>query len=147
MRNEFNIFRSSFCNNTSRSTSDSDFACDIFETTHISEAAEMDTIYSFSTSDLLHWSQQIADGMDFLATYRIVHRDLAARNVLLCKGNFIKISDFGLAKDVHNYRYSEYYKVSTKTLPFRWMAPESLAEKTNFSSASDVWSYGLYICF
>lgn len=37
---------------------------------------------SFSTSDMLHWPEQIADGMDFLASHKIINRDLAARNVL-----------------------------------------------------------------
>lgn len=102
----------------------------------------MVTFQSISTSDLLVWSQQIADGMDFLSSHKIVHRDLAARNVLLYDKTLAKISDFGLAKDVHNYLHSEYYKMSKKRLPFRWMAPESLARKQKFSSSSDVWSYG-----
>lgn len=102
----------------------------------------MTKMIHFSTSDLLYWSQQIADGMDFLAFHKIVHRDLAARNVLLSHGGLVKISDFGLAKDVHRYRHSEYYRVSSKRLPFKWMAPETLTHKPRFSSASDVWSFG-----
>lgn len=106
---------------------------------------EMEMLRSFSTFDLLHWSQQIAEGMDFLSENKIIHRDLAARNILLCNENLVKISDFGLAKDVRKYRHSEYYRMSNKRLPFRWMAPESLARKPNFSSSSDVWSYGLFL--
>lgn len=103
----------------------------------------MQSLQGFSTSNLLDWSKQIADGMDFLSVHKIVHRDLAARNVLLCDENLVKVSDFGLAKDVHKYRHSEYRRVSEKRLPFKWMAPESLAKKPHFSSASDVWSYGV----
>lgn len=102
----------------------------------------METFQSFSTSDLFNWAQQIAEGMDFLASNRIVHRDLAARNVLLCDENLVKISDFGLAKDLHKYRHCEYYQETTKRLPYQWMAPESLSRKKHFSSASDVWSFG-----
>lgn len=107
------------------------------------EVVEMDNFHHFSTSDLLQWSKQIADGMDFLSSKKIVHRDLAARNVLLNNEKMVKISDFGLAKDVHKYLHGEYYKISKKSLPFKWMAPESLAKKSKFSSASDVWSYGM----
>lgn len=102
----------------------------------------MDVLVTFSTTDLLEWSHQIADAMEFLSLNKIVHRDLATRNILLCDGNMVKVSDFGLAKDVHKYQHSEYYKMSKKPLPFRWMPPEALAKKSKFSSASDVWSYG-----
>lgn len=105
---------------------------------------EMNTFKKFTTLDLLHWLCQIADGMHFLALNKIVHRDLAARNVLLCVGNLVKISDFGLAKDVHQYRHSQYYRKSKKCLPIKWMAPETLKATPKFSSASDVWSYGNY---
>lgn len=48
----------------------------------------------------------------------------------------IKITDFGLARAVHN---RDYYKVGgAALLPVRWMAPESLLFGV-FSSASDVW--------
>ena len=47
-----------------------------------------------------------------------------------------KLSDFGLARGVHE---KDYYKVVAKTaLPVRWMAPESLLYG-KFTSASDVW--------
>lgn len=39
-----------------------------------------------------------------------IHRDLAARNVLVTESNFMKIADFGLARDVHNI---DYYKKTT----------------------------------
>ena len=40
-----------------------------------------------------------------------VHRDLAARNVLVCSGDILKISDFGMAKDV---RYTNYYRKKSR---------------------------------
>ena len=47
-----------------------------------------------------------------------------------------KLSDFGLARDVHE---KDYYIVTGQTLlPVRWMAPESLLYG-KFTSASDVW--------
>lgn len=97
---------------------------------------------SFSTSDLIRWAQQIANGMDFLSNNRIVHRDLAARNILINEAKSVKICDFGLAKDVHSYGGYVYARPSRKRLPFRWMAPESLSKAPIFSSNSDVWSYG-----
>ncbi|KAH7704915.1 Protein F09A5.2, partial [Aphelenchoides avenae] len=70
----------------------------------------------------------------YLSSRNYIHRDLAARNILLKSDLSAKISDFGLC------RYSDeelYTTQSVFTLPFKWMAPESLRDVT-FSSASDV---------
>lgn len=108
-----------------------------------SKLIEMVTLRSFSTSDLVDWLKQIATGMDFLEMNKIIHRDLAARNILLCEDFVVKISDFGHARDVDTYGNNEYYKKSKREFAFRWMAPETLAKISKFSSASDVWSFGM----
>lgn len=41
---------------------------------------------SVCTSDLVCWSFQVARGMDYLASRKVLHGDLAARNLLLCEG-------------------------------------------------------------
>ena len=56
--------------------------------------------------------------------HNYVHRDLAARNCLVGENCTVKISDFGLARDVYA---SDYYRVQTKSLlPVRWMSAESM---------------------
>ena len=67
-----------------------------------------------------------------------MHRDLAARNVLVGSDYIMKISDFGLARDVTN---DYLYRMQTSgKLPVKWMAIESLFDGSNrmFSSMSDV---------
>lgn len=49
-----------------------------------------------------------------LSPSQCIHRDLAARNVLVTESNFMKIADFGLARDVHNI---DYYKKTTNVSP------------------------------
>lgn len=62
---------------------------------------------SVTTTDLLCWSFQVARGMQYLASRKVLHGDLAARNILLCDDNVVKICDFGLARSMYktdNYR-------------------------------------------
>uniref|UniRef100_A0A7G3AU30 Protein tyrosine kinase n=1 Tax=Lutzomyia longipalpis TaxID=7200 RepID=A0A7G3AU30_LUTLO len=97
---------------------------------------------SLTTSHLLSWSFQVARGMEFLSSKRVIHGDLAARNILLCEDNFVKICDFGLAKFKRESNY--YRKRGSVMLPIKWLAPESLNENI-FSTNSDVWSFGVVL--
>jgi serine/threonine protein kinase len=65
--------------------------------------------------------------------------DLAARNVLVAEGFVCKIADFGMAKDTNYYVAS-----SNRLVPIRWAAPEVLRQRV-FSTASDVWSFGILL--
>ena len=46
-----------------------------------------------STSDLVCWAFQVARGMDYLVSKKILHGDLAARNILLCDENIVKVNE------------------------------------------------------
>ena len=58
--------------------------------------------------DLLRISRQIACGMTYLANQHFTHRDVAARNCLVGDDLLVKVSDFGLTRDIYS---NEYYKV------------------------------------
>lgn len=82
---------------------------------------------------------QIACGMMYLEAKGIIHRDLHAGNILIDKYHFIRIAHFE-----HAVRVDDNEEEIPSNFQLRCLAPECLPKKsTEFSSKSDVWSYGL----
>ncbi|KAK3877300.1 hypothetical protein Pcinc_017977 [Petrolisthes cinctipes] len=94
----------------------------------------------FATSDLICWAWQVAQGMDYLSSRKVLHGDLAARNLLLADSNVVKISDFGLSRDM--YKKDIYMKKADDLMPIKWMSVEAIRDRI-FSVQSDVWAYGV----
>ncbi|ESN99148.1 hypothetical protein HELRODRAFT_66475, partial [Helobdella robusta] len=98
---------------------------------------------------VVEWALQIARGMKYLhedAPIPLIHRDLKSNNILLlekfdgveARDNKMKITDFGLAREIHHITSS------SAAGTYAWMAPEVI-KNSSFSKYSDVWSYGVVV--
>nr|CAD2151350.1 unnamed protein product [Meloidogyne enterolobii] len=106
--------------------------------------------------DAFSYIIQIAKGMAYLASQRIVHRDLAARNCMLdTSKRVVKVTDFGLSRALtrsklygendENYVYIYVSGNQQQKLPYRWTAIECFREDPLFSEKTDVWAFGVLI--
>ncbi|EAX07322.1 EPH receptor A10, isoform CRA_b [Homo sapiens] len=81
----------------------------------------------------------LASAMKYLSEMGYVHRGLAARHVLVSSDLVCKISGFGRGP---RDRSEAVYTTMSGRSPALWAAPETL-QFGHFSSASDVWSFGI----
>nr|NP_001084070.1 ephrin type-B receptor 1-A precursor [Xenopus laevis]Q91571.1 RecName: Full=Ephrin type-B receptor 1-A; AltName: Full=Tyrosine-protein kinase receptor XEK; Flags: Precursor [Xenopus laevis]AAA74888.1 receptor tyrosine kinase [Xenopus laevis] len=97
----------------------------------------------FTVIQLVGMLRGIAAGMKYLSEMNYVHRDLAARNILVNSNLVCKVSDFGLSRYLQDDTSDPTYTSSLGgKIPVRWTAQEAIAYR-KFTSASDVWSYGI----
>ncbi|CAB4006603.1 high affinity nerve growth factor receptor-like isoform X1 [Paramuricea clavata] len=98
--------------------------------------------YKLSQTTLIHMCIDIARGLEYLASYRLIHRDIAARNCLVADDLTIKIADFGMSRDIYS---KSYYQIGRDTfLPVRWLSPEAILFG-RYTVETDVYSYGVLL--
>ncbi|KAG0245058.1 hypothetical protein BGW41_004315 [Actinomortierella wolfii] len=87
-------------------------------------------------------AQEIARGLAYLHDVGILHRNLTSDNVLLTRYMEVKLSGFTLAMDKRiKSDHSTSSKIPEGTI--RWMAPELLVARPNYSTKSDMYALGM----
>jgi len=72
----------------------------------------------FFVQQILRMSAEIADGMCYIHSQKLIHRDLAARNCMVTEDMTVKVGDFGMSKEIiDNY----YRKETPGRLPVRYV--------------------------
>jgi len=93
-----------------------------------------------------HWQRacqyaiQICDALHFAHQENVVHRDLKPSNLLVTSEGNLKLSDFGIAKDL----LGEDLTATGRTLgTASYMAPEQISASTTVSHKTDLYALGV----
>ncbi|ETV84896.1 STE/STE7/MEK1 protein kinase, variant 3 [Aphanomyces astaci] len=89
---------------------------------------------------LANITYQILCGLSYLKSRKRVHRDIKPSNILLNSKGEVKLTDFGIATELHNSVAMCGSFVGT----FKYMSPERIQHKP-YSYSSDIWSLGLVL--
>ncbi|ETV82933.1 STE/STE7 protein kinase, variant 1 [Aphanomyces astaci] len=89
---------------------------------------------------LANISYRVLKGLRYLHEIHQLHRDIKPSNLLINHFGDVKVSDFGIAKEMEN----SIAKATTFVGTLTYMSPERIASEA-YSYKSDVWSFGLSI--
>jgi len=90
--------------------------------------------------------KQILEGIKYAHENEIIHRDIKPSNILLGENDEIKITDFGIAKDIGETKKDEFQTQYTKTGTVigsvSYMSPEQVHGQ-NAGKSADIYSLGV----
>ena len=90
-------------------------------------------------NQLFDWMKQAALPIQYLKKEGVVHKDVKSPNYLITKGNILKLTDFGISKELEATMSN-----ATESASYQWMAPELLKDLV-LSPKYDIFSYGVVV--
>lgn len=85
-------------------------------------------------------AKQVIEGLHYLHSRKLLHRDVKPENILHNTAGEVKLTDFGISKDLNSTVAMAATFVGTAT----YMSPER-ASGQDYSFAADIWSIGLVL--
>ena len=99
--------------------------------------------FKFTLPIIKSFVKQMLGGLEYLHSINIIHRDIKSANMLVSKKGFVKIADFGLAKNINKSDYKS--RQLTTNVVTRWYKAPELLMGLDYNFAVDVFGIGI-IC-
>jgi len=96
-----------------------------------------------STHQAVCLGLQLLTALKHLHKRHIIHKDVSARNCFLSMPLTVKICDAALSRDIFPNDY--HCLGDNENRPVKWMGVECISGEEEFTTASDVWSWGVTI--
>jgi eukaryotic-like serine/threonine-protein kinase len=90
--------------------------------------------------EVVRLGQQLCAGLKHAHDQGIVHRDLKPSNLMILKGGTVKLTDFGIAKDLDRTALTE---ANCTVGTAAYMSPEQCKGERNLTHKSDLYSMGV----
>jgi serine/threonine-protein kinase len=108
------------------------------------EGESLDRILSrrgpFPWDEVVAMGRQLCDALQHAHEKGIIHRDIKPSNVMVLKGGTVKLTDFGIAKDVD---VTALTGANSTVGTAAYMSPEQCKGERNLSAKSDLYSMGV----
>ena len=108
-------------------------------------AEYLETNGALSWNETVFLLKQMLSAFHFAHSAGVIHRDIKPRNILLAPNNVVKITDFGLAKVVHEgtaFAHDTTVTVATGGT-IHYMPPEQIRGLKNVDHRGDLFSLGM----
>ena len=96
----------------------------------------------FSVKRAVHMATQVADALASAFKLGYIHRDIKPENVLLMRNDFVKVTDFGLAKNLKDGELGGLTRTGQVLGTMLYMPPEQIVSSKGSDQRADIYSLG-----
>lgn len=96
----------------------------------------------FTVKRAVRMATQVADALASAFKLGYIHRDIKPENVLLMRGDFVKVTDFGLAKNLKDGELGGLTRTGQVLGTMLYMPPEQIVSSKGSDQRADIYSLG-----